>query len=165
VSALARELADAGVRARVDSRTDVGLGRRLTDWELKGVPVRVEIGPRDLRAGALGIVRRDNGERAAVPLTGAVAAVCDALAGAQRALAADAHRRTAERTRAVATVAEAIEAAEDGFAKLPWAAVGPDGERELNAHAVSVRCLQTPDGGVPDDAAAGDLIAVVGRAY
>jgi prolyl-tRNA synthetase len=88
-----------------------------------------------------------------------------ALADAQRALAADAQRRAAERTRAVATVAEAIEAAEDGFAKLPWATVGPDGERELNAHAVSVRCLQTPDGGVPDDAAAGDLIAVVGRAY
>jgi prolyl-tRNA synthetase len=100
-----------------------------------------------------------------VPLAGAVAAVCDALADAQRALAADALRRAAERTRAVATVAEAIEAAEDGFAKLPWAAVGPDGERELNTRGVSVRCLQTPDGGVPDDASAGDLVAVVGRAY
>jgi prolyl-tRNA synthetase len=165
VSALGRELADAGVRARVDARTDVGLGRRLTDWELKGVPVRVEVGPRDLRAGALGMVRRDNGERSAIPLAGAVAAVCDALAEAQRALAADARRRAAEGTRAVATVAEAIEAADDGFAKLPWAEVGPDGERELNAHAVSVRCLQTPDGGVPDDPAAGDLVAVVGRAY
>jgi prolyl-tRNA synthetase len=165
VSALERGLADAGVRARVDTRTDVGLGRRLTDWELKGVPVRVEIGPRDLRAGAVAMVRRDSGERAAVPLAGAVAAVCDALADAQRALAADALRRAAERTRAVATVAEAIEAAEDGFAKLPWAAVGPDGERELNTRGVSVRCLQTPDGGVPDDASAGDLVAVVGRAY
>src|SRR3954454_10265959 len=36
VSAAARELADAGVRVRIDDRTEVGLGRRLTEWELKG---------------------------------------------------------------------------------------------------------------------------------
>ena len=39
--------------------TDLGLGRRLTDWELKGVPVRVEIGPRDLAQGTVSIARRD----------------------------------------------------------------------------------------------------------
>jgi prolyl-tRNA synthetase len=164
VAAAARQLADAGVRTRTDDRTDAGLGRRLTDWELKGVPVRIEIGPRDLREGRASLVRRDSGERLAVPLAGVAGATAEALSAAQRALAEDARARAAERTRAVETVAEAIEAAEGGFAKLPWAAVGPDGERALNAHAVSVRCLQTADGGVPDSSA-GDLVAVVGRAY
>ncbi len=48
---LERELRETGLRVRVDARTDLRLGRRLTDWELKGVPVRVEIGPRDLAHG------------------------------------------------------------------------------------------------------------------
>jgi prolyl-tRNA synthetase len=165
VSEAQRELADAGVRVRVDERTEIGLGRRLTDWELKGVPVRVEIGPRDLKAGGVALVRRDTGERQLVPLAGVVAAVTDALAAAQSDLAEEARRQAAARTRDVATVEEAVEAADEGFARLPWAAVGAEGERRLNEQAVSVRCLQTPDGGVPADPAAGDLVAVVGRAY
>jgi prolyl-tRNA synthetase len=58
-----------------------------------------------------------------------------------------------------------VEAADEGFARLPWAAVGPEGERRLNEQGVSVRCLQTPAGGVPAGPAARDLVAVVGRAY
>jgi prolyl-tRNA synthetase len=165
VAAAARELADAGVRVRVDDCTEVGLGRRLTDWELKGVPVRVEIGPRDLEAGSVSLVRRDSGERQMVPPAGVVAAATGALAAAQSALAGDARRQAAARTRDVATLEEAVEAADEGFARLPWAAVGAEGERRLNEQAVSVRCLQTADGGVPADPAAGDLVAVVGRAY
>jgi prolyl-tRNA synthetase len=49
--------ASEGTRVRVDERTDIGLGRRLTDWELKGVPVRIEVGPRDL-ADLLAIAAR-----------------------------------------------------------------------------------------------------------
>ena len=43
----------AGIRTRVDDQTATGFGRRVTDWELKGVPVRVEIGPRDLAEGVV----------------------------------------------------------------------------------------------------------------
>src|SRR3954466_8682568 len=102
VSAAARELADAGVRVRVDDRTEVGLGRRLTDWELKGVPVRVEIGPRDLKARSVALVRRASGDRQAVPPAGVVAAAADALAAAQADLAQDARRHAAAHTREVA---------------------------------------------------------------
>jgi prolyl-tRNA synthetase len=55
VLAEVRELGDrlkaAGVRVHVDDRTDIPFGRRAVDWELKGVPVRIEIGPRDLENG------------------------------------------------------------------------------------------------------------------
>ncbi|GAA3066929.1 hypothetical protein GCM10010448_57940 [Streptomyces glomeratus] len=41
----------AGLRVHVDDRTDIPFGRRALDWELKGVPVRMGIGPRDLGNG------------------------------------------------------------------------------------------------------------------
>jgi prolyl-tRNA synthetase len=68
---LERDLVACGTRVRVDDRTDIGLGRRLTDWELKGVPMRLEVGPRDLAAGVVSLVRRDRRERESVGLDGA----------------------------------------------------------------------------------------------
>jgi prolyl-tRNA synthetase len=164
VAAVDRELRDAGVRTRVDARP-AGLGRRLTEWELKGVPVRIEIGPRDLAEGVVSVVRRDTGEKVAVPVAGAAAAARDLLDTVQASLAEEARARAASLTKAVTTIDEALEAAQTGFATIPWSAVGPEGEKRLNEKAVSVRCLQTPDGGIPDDLDADDLIAVVGRSY
>ncbi len=60
---LTAALTDAGVRVRLDEAVSVGFGRRATDWELKGVPVRVEVGPRDLAEGVATVVRRDEGEK------------------------------------------------------------------------------------------------------
>ena len=68
---LERELTAGGVRVRIDGRTDLGLGRRLTDWELKGVPVHLEIGPRDLAQDTVNLVRRDREGREAVAIADA----------------------------------------------------------------------------------------------
>jgi prolyl-tRNA synthetase len=69
---LARELVDADIRTRLDDRVGQTFGRRVTDWELKGVPVRVEIGPRDVAADAATLVRhRDEGAGAAGVAAGA----------------------------------------------------------------------------------------------
>ena len=59
--ALADELRAAGVRVQLDTKADVSMGRRATDWELKGVPVRLEVGPRDLAEGVATLVRRITG--------------------------------------------------------------------------------------------------------
>jgi prolyl-tRNA synthetase len=165
VERLRRELVADGTRVRVDDRTDVGLGRRLTDWELRGVPVRLEVGPRDLAAGAVSLVRRDRRERGPVGLDGAAAAATAALGGVQRALYEDAAGLLARRTVDVDDVDAAIDVARDGFARLPWASCGAEGERRLNAAGVSIRCLTTDDGAVPDDVDAPDLVAIAGRAY
>jgi len=162
---LRRELVATGTRVRVDDRTDVGLGRRLTDWELKGVPVRLEAGPRDLAAGVVSLVRRDRREREAVGIGAAAAAATAALDAVQRALYEDAAELLARRTVDVDDVDGAVEAARDGFARLPWASCGAEGERRLNAAGVSIRCLTTADGAVPDDLDARDLVAIAGRAY
>ena len=67
---IAADLADAGLRTQLDGRTDTSFGRRVVDWELKGVPVRVEVGPRELAAGEAVLVRRDSGTKTTVPLDG-----------------------------------------------------------------------------------------------
>ena len=72
VLAKVRELGDrlraAGIRVRVDDRTDTPFGRRAVDWELKGVPVRVEVGPRDLENGTAMLARRIPGGKQPVAL-------------------------------------------------------------------------------------------------
>jgi prolyl-tRNA synthetase len=158
-------LNESGVRARSDHRVSLRFGRRVTEWEVKGVPLRVEIGPRDLADGNATVTRRDSGTRSTVPLPGLTAFVKEQLPDIQRSLAEEAAERTARGLHDVSTIDEALEVAGAGFARIPWRALGPDGEGRLNADAVSVRCLQTPDGGVPDHPDAGDLVAIVGRSY
>ena len=160
---VAESLRGAGVRVRVDAREGRSFGRRVTEWEIKGAPLRVELGPRDLAAGQVTLVRRDTGEKTAVALAGLAAAVPGLLAdGAGR----DAGRRHAASGRPDArrrSVAEAAEAARTGFARLPWAAVGAAGEDRLAQDAVTVRCLQREDGSLPEAPDEPDLVAVVAR--
>jgi prolyl-tRNA synthetase len=158
-------LTKAGVRARLDLRTEQGFGRRVTEWELKGVPVRIEIGARDLEAGQVTIVRRDTGEKSSMDATTVATAVPELLKTIQKDMFTAAQARLAERTVETTSVDEALEAAQTGFARIPWRALGEDGERKLYDNAISIRVLQTPDGEVPRDPSADDLIAVVGRSY
>jgi prolyl-tRNA synthetase len=65
----------------------------------------------------------------------------------------------------VATVAEALEAASTGFARIPWSALAGDGVEALGREAVTVRCLQGPDGEVPDTEDAPGVVALCARAY
>jgi prolyl-tRNA synthetase len=127
--------------------------------------VRIEVGPRELAAGTVSLIRRDSGQRADVALERAVAAVTETLDAAQAAMLAEAQARRDDRTADVSSAAEAKEAAQDGFARVPWREVGPDGEDELAGAGVSVRCLLAPDGGLPGPEGSGDEVAVVGRAY
>jgi len=162
---LERRLHDSGLRVTVDDRYDLSFGRRSVDWELKGVPVRVEVGPRDLARDEVTVVRRDDGSKAAVGVPGAAAQVSELLGTVQQALLAEATTFLDQHLVDVTTIEEAREACLTGFARMPWTTLGSDGERELLADAISVRCLQTEDGDVPSDTDAPDLLAVVGRAY
>ncbi len=165
-AALARDLRAAGVRAELDDRTDTSFGRRVVDWELKGVPVRVEVGPRDLAAGQVTVARRDTGAKEAVPVGGAVAAVTERLAQVHATLLGEAAAHRDRATVEAASLAEAVEAAQDGFAHLPAALLADGGEQRLHEAAVSVRCLRTPGGGLPPSGDDLDgLVAVVARAY
>ena len=72
-TALARRLADAGIRAHVDHRPHLSPGFKFNDWELRGVPVRLELGPRDLAAGSAVLARRLGDAKESIPLDSAPA--------------------------------------------------------------------------------------------
>ena len=162
---LAGSLAAAGIRAKVDDRTGTGFGRRATDWELKGVPVRVEIGPRDLENGQATLVSRIDGDKQTVDLSAAPKQVESLLDDIQQQIFNDAMAWRDSRIVEAATVAEVQEAAATGFARIPWAELGPEGEAALAEYAVTVRCLQLPDGSLPHSGDESDLVAVCGRSY
>jgi prolyl-tRNA synthetase len=162
---LADELAGAGVRVKLDDRVDTPFGRRAVDAELKGIPIRLEIGPRDLEAGNVTLVRRANGSKTPVAIGLAVGEVIAALEADQKALYDEALALREARTHDVSTLDEAIAAAQEGWARIPWAAVGVEGEAKANESAVSVRCLYRPDGSVPAEQDEPDLIAILARSY
>jgi prolyl-tRNA synthetase len=129
------------------------------------VPVRVEVGPRDLARNTVTIVRRDQDAKHSVPLEGAAEVAAQAVGAAGAELFSQASELLGERTVDVAGLDEAIEVARTGFARMPWADVGPDGERQLNEQGVSVRCLIAADGSLPRSLDDDDLLAVLARAY
>jgi prolyl-tRNA synthetase len=157
-------LAEAGVRVELDNGRG-SFGRRVTDWEIKGVPLRVEVGPRDLAQGLVTMVRRDSGEKLPRALGAVASDVPALLESMQGDLFARALAHRDERTHDVTSVADALEAAKDGFARLAWHLVEGDGERALNAEAVSVRCLQRRDGSMPASDEESELVAFVAKSY
>jgi prolyl-tRNA synthetase len=158
-------LAGAGVRVALDARTDTPFGRRAVDAELKGYPVRIEVGPRDLAVGNVTLVRRIDGTKTPMAVDAVVAAVTGALEAGQRTLLGEARQRREAATVDVTGVDDAIEAAASGWARVPWAAVGVEGEAKANGQGVTVRCLTRADGTVPDSEDEPELVAYLGRAY
>jgi len=160
------ELRTLGIRVAVDDDADIQFGRRAVDWELKGVPLRLEVGPRDLAAGQATIVNRISGaEKASVALDGLGGEVARLLATEQDAMLEAARAERDARIVEVASVDDAAATAADGWAKISWSKLGLDGEATLARAGVTIRCLQRADGAVPDSDDEPDLVAFVARSY
>ncbi len=99
---VAQELSAAGVRVKVDTREGLSPGWKFNDWEQKGVPLRIELGPRDLEAGQVVLVERIERQKAQLDRSGVAAAVPGHLEEFHRALHAraeefrDAHTFSAD---------------------------------------------------------------------
>ncbi|WP_326596306.1 proline--tRNA ligase [Streptomyces sp. NBC_01803] len=159
-------LTAAGIRTEVDDRTDTPFGRRAVDWELKGVPARIEVGPRDLEAGTAMLARRIPGGKEPVAIDALAARLPGILEEDQALLLRQSRERRESRTTDVRTIEDAIAAAvAGGWARIPWADLGPEGEARLAQDAVTVRCLVGEDGSVPESDDAPGALAIVGRAY
>jgi prolyl-tRNA synthetase len=154
----------AGVRAQID-RGRGSFGRRVTDWEIKGVPLRVEVGPRDLKDDMVTLVRRDIAEKLTLGIDEVSVKAPGLLEAIQTDLLAGATRRLADATHDVDSIEEAIEAAETGFARLDWSKVGAAGEAALKVHAITVRCLQRRDATMPLAETEPDLDCIVAKSY
>jgi prolyl-tRNA synthetase len=147
----------------LDERTGTSFGRRAIDWERKGVPVRVELGPRDLAEDSAVVVTRYDRSKAPARLGGLVEVVSAALEATAAHLHTEALAFRDARIRQVSTLDEAIEAGSEGFAVVPFSVVGDAGEDVLAEAGITVRCLQRTDGTLAEEG--DDLVAVVGKAY
>jgi prolyl-tRNA synthetase len=164
-TSLIDELGRAGVRAELDDNVDVSLGRRIVDHELRGVPLRLELGPRDLAADQLVIADRIRSQKEAVALRDVARGVPRMLAEDQQQLLAQATAFRDELTRPAESIDEAVELVNRGFARLPWGACRTGGEDWLARAGVSVRCLVREDGEPVEDPDADGVDALVARAY
>jgi prolyl-tRNA synthetase len=136
-------VAATGVRAHLDDRDHVRPGAKYHEWELRGVPLRIELGPRDLAAGRAVIVRRDGGARREVGLDAVPEAVGGLLDDVQASLFADALAFRDSHTLRPSTYAEMREylAAAHGMAIAPWCG-DPGCERSVKDDtSATIRCL------------------------
>jgi prolyl-tRNA synthetase len=118
-AALKKELGAAGFRVRVDTR-DMRPGAKYYWWELRGVPLRLELGPRDIDSGKVIAVTR-LGEKVPIDRTGIVDGVNRVLAGISQAIAAKAKEHMKNSLRPAGSIGELTAALNEGrVAVVPW---------------------------------------------
>lgn len=167
---LAATLRRAGVSVAVDDRDNVNPGFKFAEWELRGVPLRFEIGPRDLEARQAVAVSRLDRSKTPVGLEGAPAAAAELLERLQTRLLADARERRDANTRLVEDWgAFEREIENGGFLRARHCLTGACEDDIKTATKATVRVLPF---GEPDDAgpcvfcgAPAERRAVFARAY
>ncbi len=143
VHELARKLQGQGVRVKVDDDPQHRPGWKYNEWELRGVPVRLVVGPRDLATGSVEVAFRHSGEKRSVPEAQAIAEMKAWLQDVQKALyqrARDRMERQTHRVDDYATMREILEA-EGGLILAHW-----DGSAETEAAikaetGATIRCI------------------------
>jgi prolyl-tRNA synthetase len=164
-AALADELKARGVRVSLDDNVGQAFGWRATDWDLQGVPIRVELGPRDLAEHAALLYRRDTRDKNKTGIDNVVDEVQRLTSRIQTDMFDAA---TARRDIAISdctTLDQARDVAQTGVARLPWELVGTSGEQDLATSGLTVRCLQLGDGSLPETDHDAGVLAYVARAY
>jgi prolyl-tRNA synthetase len=120
--ALKAELEQAGIRVMLDAREEYTPGWKFSEWELRGVPLRVEIGPKDLEKQQVVAVRRDTRAKTPTPMDGLAASVQALLDEIQQGLFAKAVAFRESRTSSAETYDELKQLMDGrpGFVTAPW---------------------------------------------
>ena len=120
--AIRAELAARGIRVKLDANEENSPGWKYAEWELRGVPLRLEIGPKDIEKAQVFSARRDTREKAAIPFDGLAVRVEEVLKSIQDNLLARALRFREEHTTDVASWDEFVQAmaGRPGFVIAAW---------------------------------------------
>lgn len=140
---VARRLKESGIRVALDE-SDERPGAKYYKWEMKGVPIRVEIGPRDLKNNVATIVRRDTGNKETAPLNDIEGEIRKRFEMVHDSLYEKAVKSLEGRLIDCATLDEVKERISNGIAKIPWC-----GERDCGLameEAVGAGILGIPEG-------------------
>jgi len=160
---LRKELVDGGVRVKLDEREGMSPGFKFNDWEMRGVPLRIELGPKDVAKESVVVARRDRPGKEGksfVAQQGIAAAVTQALADVQKALFERALAFRRANTTEPANYEELKKSVEKGFA-LAWWCGSSDCEAKIKEETkATMRCIPLDQtlGGVVQQGGAGKCV-------
>ncbi|KDR94330.1 prolyl-tRNA synthetase [Peptoclostridium litorale DSM 5388] len=143
VEGIYSDIKAAGIKVELDDRANYSPGWKFNEWEMKGVPVRLEIGPRDIENGQVTIFRRDTLEKTQVPMENLAKTVEDLLEDIQKSLFEKALKMREEKT-SVAFDMDGLKKSlseNPGFVKAMWCG---DQECELKIKeetGATIRCM------------------------
>ncbi len=172
VERINQELTAAGIRVKVDDRENLTPGYKYNDWELRGVPTRVEVGPRDVAKNSVALARRDIPGRDGkqfVSQEGLAQTVQDLLVEIQQNLLDKATKFRDENTFDVDNYDDFKTAVKTGFARVWWDGTNADETQVKEETKATIRCFpfEQPEGtgicfftGRP-----ASKVAIFGRAY
>jgi prolyl-tRNA synthetase len=132
------------IRFKIDEREHLTAGFKFNEWEVKGVPVRIEVGPKDVEKGSVALARRDipgRDGKSFVPQDGLTERVVALLAEIQDALYQRALAFRTDHTRTVTSYDELKEAIETGFAVCWWDGDSADEKRIKEETRATIRCI------------------------
>lgn len=140
---LSAKLSDLGIRVKVDLDDTKKPGWKFAEYELKGVPVRIAMGPRDLENGSIEVARRDTKEKQGIPLEGAADFVADLLNKIQENLFLRSAAFRTEHTTEVQDYAEFKEVleAKGGFVSAHWDGTAETEEKIKQETKATIRCI------------------------
>jgi prolyl-tRNA synthetase len=133
----------ADVRVHVDQRDDKTPGWKFNEWELRGVPLRIEVGPRDVLNKQAVVVRRDTREKLTLAFGQIASSVTDLLLEIQQHMFDEAQRMLGEHTQRVHTIDELYlrVANNEGFSLAGWCEDAPCEARVKAESRATIRCL------------------------
>ena len=142
MDSFAQKLRNAGLTVKIDDRDNLRSGFKFAEWELKGVPVRVSIGPRDLQNGTVEIARRDTLTKEFIPADAAVEHIIGLMDKIQENMYARALKFREENTFVVDTWDEFKERIEKGgFLLCHWDGTRETEEKIKELTKATIRCI------------------------
>ncbi len=140
--ALAAELKAKGIRVKIDERDGVSNGFKYNDWEMRGVPYRLELGPRDLESGNVVLVSRLGGEKEIIARDTAIAMMPEKLVAFQAELLARAVAFRDSRIKTADTWEEFKELIEAGYFVRAFHCGDTDSEKKIKEETkATTRCI------------------------
>lgn len=143
LQAAAKQLQAAGITSKIDDDDSKRPGWKFAEWELKGVPVRLALGPKDLAVGQVELHRRDLQTKAQLPLDAAIADMPKLMAEIQKSLFEKATKRLVDNSHRVDNYATFQKMLDDqgGFLYCHWDGTAETEERIKNETKATIRCI------------------------
>ena len=171
MNALKQALVAAGVRVKTDEREGISPGWKFNDWEMRGVPLRIEIGPKDVAKGTVVLARRDKPGKEGksfVAQEGIAESVTKMLDEIQKSLHDRALEFRKKNTRETSDYNEFKAAVETGFALSYWCGSAACEEKIKEETKATLRCIPFEKSGAGKCVACGAAAAeraIFARAY